>query len=248
MINIQIARNLLNTVSPKIREYWEKKNNASLARNIAEIEEIDKQKMVGDDRIGRCNKLIRTLIVLIPVELVILGTMALKYPHIQPVYPYTMLALFTFTLIVIICCQWYKDALNSKLSSYRFDKEQQQEILSIRVNIFWDTILKVCDKNTLPKTGLVDAEYLKGVMHGLIKDLLLKKVVLKSQHLNPDIGVENVAASAIAYTSADIYLDIQWKIVKDELGVEMDKKAMFKKVAEEMRITYPGLSEFFEVE
>ncbi|NDB58273.1 hypothetical protein EB001_07495 [bacterium] len=246
MINIQSARNFLNKVSPEIREHWEKKNNVSLAESIAEIESIDMEKMPGEDRIRTCRNAVKILSLTIFLLFLTIGVLAYNYPHIQPVYPYTLGGLILIAFVAIACIQIHKINLENKLSEHRYDQKNKQEILSGKVSVFWDTILKVCEHDTLPEDKPVDAEYLKGVLHVAIKDLLLKQAVLRMKNSNPSFDVDNVAAAAIEYRSADLYLDIQWGIVKDKLGVDIKRREMFKKAEDEMRITHPGLSQYFK--
>ncbi len=247
MINIHIAKKLLNQVTPEIREHWEKKNNVSLAESIAEIESIENERIPDEDRIVTSRKTVRILILTILSLFLIMVMLACNYHHIKPVYLYTLIALIFVTMIVIACIQIREINLRDKLWDYKQDRINQQEILSGKVNQFWDTILKVCEHNELPENRLVDAEYLKDVLHRAIKDLLLKQAVLKSQ-LNPSMNItlDNLSISAMNFTNADLHLDKLLDIIKDKLGVDVNKKALFKKAEDEMRITYPGLSQYFK--
>ena len=246
MINIESARNFLNKVSPKIREYWEKQNNISLAASIAEIESIETKTMSDEDRINTYSKSAKILLLIILATTLLMGVLTYSYPIIKPLYIHSMLWMIFFAFIAFLKIELCVIKLSNKSHEYRLDQVNQREILSGKVNQFWDTILKVCEHNTLPKDKLVDAEYLKGVLHIAIKDLLLKQAVLMMKNSIPSFNVDNVADAAFEYRGADLYLDTQWGIIKDKLGVELNKKEMFKKAEDEMRITHPGLSQYFK--
>lgn len=248
MINVQSARNLLNQVSPKIREYWEKENNISLTASIAEIESIETKTMSDEGRINTYSKAAKILLLIILSTILLMGVLTYSYPIIKPLYIHSMLLMIFFAFIAFLKIELCVIKLSNKSHEYRLDQVNQQEILSGKVRYFWDTILKVCENYTLPSDKSVDAEYIKKVLIGDIEDLLLKKALYGARRNNPNIDLDNEVLSALAYNKADLHLDTRWKIVTDELGVNLNKKEMFIEAVKEMRKTYPALSEYFIVE
>lgn len=246
MINIESARRLLNKVSPEIVKHWEKEKGVGLAMTIAIIESIEDERIPDEDRISNCRKVVKILSLTFLLLFLTMGVLAYNYPHIKPVYPYTLIALIFVTMIAIACIQIHQINLSNKLWEYKQDRINQQEILSGKVNQFWDTILKVCEHNELPKNRLVDAEYLKDVLHVAIKDLLFKKAEYGVRRKNTSISLDNVAPFAFKYVNSGEYLNKQCTIVEDELGVKLDMGKMFAKASEEMKRSYPGYKEFFK--
>lgn len=246
MINIHSAKKLLNQVTPEIREHWEKKNGISLSGSIAVIESIEDERVPDEDRIVTYRKAVKILILTILSLFLTMVMLAYNYPHIKPVYLYTLGGLILIAFTAIACIQIRQINLRDKLWDYKQDRINQQKILSGKVNHFWDTILKVCEHNELPKNKIVDAEYLKGVLHVAIKDLLLKKAEYGIRRKNTSISLDDVASFASKYVNSGEYLDEQCTIVEDELGVKLDMRKMFKKASEEMKKTHPGLSDFFK--
>ena len=236
MINIESARRLLNKVSPEIVKHWEKEKGVGLAMTIAQIEQIEQNRQKPRTR----NRKLELLVIMIVITAYILLLSLLRN---------SVIAMMILMIFMVASIGFYYGRLNRK-DRESFQKESNEDAeqarLSDSITAFWETIFSVREHNTLPQDNPVDVEYLKGVLHTTIKDLLLKQAVLRMKNSNPSFDVDNVAAAAIEYTSADVYLDNQWETVKNELGVDIKRKEMFKKAEDEMRITHPGLSQYFK--
>jgi hypothetical protein len=237
MINTQSAKNLLNQVAPEIREHWEKKNNVSLAKNIARIQEIEQNRQ----KPGTRDRKLEFLVIMIVISVCILLLSLLKNSVIEV----KIIMIFMVASIGFCYVRLKTDRASFQKKS---DEDAEQAGLSDSITAFWETILKVCEHNELPKNKIVDAEYLKDVLHVAIKDLLLKKAEYGIRRKNTSISLDDVASFASKYVDSGEYLDKQCTIVEDELGVKLDMKKMFAKASKEMKKTHPGLSDFFKTE
>lgn len=248
MINIHSAKKLLNQIRPEIRMYWEKENGISLSGSIAEIELIDTEKMPCEDRIRTYRKAVKILFVTILFLFLAMVALACNYPHIRPVYPYTLGGLILIAVTAIACIQIHQIKLSDELREYRQNRINQQEILSSKVRDFWDTILKVSHGNTLHETEFVDEKYLKSFLLCNIKDLLLKEAIFRSQRYNKSFSMDTVSMSLDHLSASRSAFERNWHTVTVSLGVKMNRRDMFKQAGEEMKKTHPGLSDYIRTE
>lgn len=236
MINIESNRNFIAHISPEIRMDWEKKNNISLAASIARIEEIEQNKKKPG---AKNNRLATMIFVIVLIAYIV---MLLLWKNSVPI----VMTLVVCMLVSAIHYAHYTIHTQRKFLEEGLKEVYEQDNLSASITSFRETILKVCEHNTLPKDRIVDAEYLKDVLHVAIKDLLFKKAEYGVRRKNTSISLDDVAPFAFKYVNSGEYLNKQCTIVEDELGVKLDMGKMFAKASEEMKRSYPGYKEFFK--
>lgn len=236
MINTKSAREFLNQVSPEIREHWEEKKNVSLAEIIARIEEIEASTNKDMAMIKNIPFIFAAVICILLFSVALLWRPVLS---IVTVSTYTLAVFVTafISLSYIIC-----------IYNRRIDAKNEQERLSSVFVSFNVTILSLCQPDILTKNKPIDDRYLTDSILKNIKDVLLKEAMYRSQRYNNCFSLETVSLSLAILDNSRATLEKNLGIVTDWFGVKINRRSMFKKAAEEMRQTHPGLKEYFVTE
>lgn len=236
MINTKSAREFLNQVSPEIREHWEEKKNVSLAESIARIEEIEAS--INKDM--AISKNMPFIFAAVSCILVFTVTLLLK-PELSIV---TVSTYVLAVLVTALICLSYIISIHNRCNNARTKQERLSSVF-VSFNV---TILSLCQPDILTKNKLIDDRYLTDSIFKNIKDVLLKEAMYRSQRYNSCFSLEAVSLSLAILDNSRATLEKNLGIVTDLFGVKINRRSMFKKAADEMRQTHPGLKEYIVTE